>query len=105
MEPNYSLDSYWTEINRRDDAARSTAEALVCQLRTHGRRAVGEESCQARFTELSEAQLRDVVTRLICMRAHYPAVTNDLLSALVELDGAIAGAVTLWWSRSRLIAT
>jgi hypothetical protein len=33
MEPNYSLDSYWTEINRRDDAARSTAEAQLTDKR------------------------------------------------------------------------
>jgi hypothetical protein len=85
MEDDYSLDAYWHQINRRAEAARSTVEALMYQLRMHGLRAIGAASCQARLTELSEAQLRDVITRLICMRAHYPAVTNDLLSALVEL--------------------
>ena len=85
MEDDYSLDAYWHQINRRVEAARSTVEALVYQLRTHGLRAIGEASCQARLTELSETATRDMINCLIQMRAHYPAVTDDLLSALVEL--------------------
>jgi hypothetical protein len=68
METDVSLESYWNEINRRGDATRSTVEALVYQLRTHGVRVIGESSCQTRLDALSDAQIFDVLERLHRMR-------------------------------------
>jgi hypothetical protein len=70
---------------KRDGAAGSTVDALLHQLRTGGLAALKDPSCRARLTELSDAQLRDVLGRLIRIRGKFAAVTDDLIIALDEI--------------------
>jgi hypothetical protein len=76
----------WADMFARLDRARhfdgaptSTVEALVFELRTHGIAALDHPSCLRRLEDVSTAQLRGVVARLIKLRPKYPDITDDLL--------------------------
>lgn len=62
-----------------DGAPNSTVEALVFELRTDGIAALNDPICLRRLDDVSTAQLREVIARLIKLRAKYPVITDDLL--------------------------
>jgi hypothetical protein len=64
------------------EAARSTVEALVFELRERGVRALARANCQRRLADLSIAQLKSVIGRLRRLQPHYPAIDADLLSRM-----------------------
>jgi hypothetical protein len=66
-------------------AAGSTVEALMYQLRTYGYAALAGPNCRQRLSELSTAQVREIIGRLMRMRPKYPAITDELLLHLGEL--------------------
>jgi len=66
-------------------AAGSTVEALMYSLREEGLAALRDRSTLRRLDDLSTAQVREVIARLIRLRASYPAVTDDLLLKLGKL--------------------
>jgi hypothetical protein len=59
-------------------------EALVLGLRERGAAALKEAPARRRLGELSEAQLREVIVRLIKLRAQHPAISDELLLQLEE---------------------
>jgi|SoiMethySBSTD1v2_1073268.scaffolds.fasta_scaffold2666299_1 hypothetical protein len=65
-------------------AAASTVEAVMYELRTYGVAALAGPNCRRRLGELTEAQLGEVIERLIAMRTRYPAITDELLFQLGE---------------------
>jgi hypothetical protein len=69
---------------KTDEAAKSTVEALMYELRTYGVAALAGANCRRRLGELSEAQLAEIIERLMAMRARHPAITDELLFQLGE---------------------
>jgi hypothetical protein len=65
-------------------AAASSIEALMLSLRARGEAALVERACQQRLAELSSQQIRDVISRLIGIRAQYAKITDELLFELGE---------------------
>jgi hypothetical protein len=65
-------------------AAASTVEALMFSLRERGTAALAEADCRRRLADLSSAQVRVVIGRLMALRPHYPAITDELLFLLGE---------------------
>jgi hypothetical protein len=77
-----SLDALFARIDRArhfDGAPRSTLDALVLGLRTHGIAALENPSCLRRLENVSTAQLREMLARLIKLRPKYPLITDDVL--------------------------
>src|SRR6476661_8231003 len=77
-----SLDQLVAHLDRAryvDGAPNSTVEALVFELRTDGIAALNDPSCLRRIEDVSTAQLREVLARLIKLRPKYPVITDDLL--------------------------
>ena len=64
------------------DASQSTLDALTFELRTRGLAALDDPSCFCRLDDVSTAQLREVLSRLIQLRPKYFAITDDLLLKL-----------------------
>jgi len=67
---------------RRDGAPQSTVEAFIYELRTHGLAALEHPSCLRRLDDVSTAQLREVLSRLIRLRPRYAAICDNLLLKL-----------------------
>ena len=65
-------------------AAASTVEALMFSLCQRGAAALSERSCQRRLAELSTAQIRSVIERLIVARRRFRAIDDELLFLLGE---------------------
>jgi hypothetical protein len=65
-------------------AAASTVEALMFSLCQRGAAALAERSCQSRLAELSTAQIRGVIERLIAARPRFRAINDELLFLLGE---------------------
>lgn len=63
-------------------AASSTVEALVYSLRERGEVALRERDPRHRLSQLSIMQVREVIARLMRLRAKYPAISDDLLLLL-----------------------
>ena len=70
----------------RYGAASSTVEAVMYELRTKGVAALTAPNCQRRLSELSSGQMRKVIERLDYLRPTYPAITDDLLLLIAELN-------------------
>jgi hypothetical protein len=69
----------------RDEAAQSTVEALMYELREHGVDQLKNANTQRRFAEFSGRQLREVIERLIKLRPRYPpGITEELITTLLE---------------------
>jgi hypothetical protein len=70
-------------------AAPTTVEALMWGFRTKGIAHLQEPNCLRRLSELSTAQLREVIKRLIYCRESYPGrdpgISDELLLKLEEL--------------------
>jgi hypothetical protein len=60
-------------------AAPSTVDALIHELRTCGVAALAGPNCRRRLAELSTAQTREMIGRLMALRSKYPAITDELL--------------------------
>src|SRR5262249_51583970 len=86
LEDDVSLERAWFELNKRHDneAPQATVEALVYELRTYGLAALERPNCRRRLADVSTAQLRDVIARLLRLRPKYLAITDDLLLKLGE---------------------
>jgi hypothetical protein len=86
LDPNVSIERAWTEIyrHRQTGAAASTVEALMLELRERGEAALTLPDARRRLAALSITQVREVIARLITLRPHYPAITDDLLFRLGE---------------------
>ena len=84
MADDISLARAWDELNRRHrlDAPQATVEALVYELRTNGLAALNHPNCRRRLDDVSTAQLRQVLARLIKLRPKHLAITYDLLLML-----------------------
>jgi hypothetical protein len=67
-------------------AANSTVDALVYSLRQRGCVALAERDTRRRIAALSTRQIREVIARLMRLRArgHYPAITDELICQLGE---------------------
>jgi hypothetical protein len=65
-------------------AAASTVDALMFSLCERGQAALRQPASRRRLAELSTAQVREVIARLIAARSRYPAITDDLLFQLGE---------------------
>jgi hypothetical protein len=59
--------------------APTTVEALMFSLRERVEAALAEPNCQCRLSELSSAQVREVIQRLDRLRPKYSKITNELL--------------------------
>jgi hypothetical protein len=68
----------------RDEAASSTVEALVFELREHGVNQLKRPATQGRLSALSAGQLPEVIGRLERLRPRYPQITDELIAALRE---------------------
>jgi len=86
LDNSISLERAWAELHRRRhvDVPRATVEALVYELRTHGLAALKRPNCLRRLSDVSTAQLRDLIAMLIRLRPKYPTITDDLLLKLGE---------------------
>lgn len=70
IDDNVSIERAYAEINRRDQAAASTVEALMYSLRERGPSALQEPTTQRRLSEMNETQLREVCERLQKLKPH-----------------------------------
>ncbi len=63
------------------EAAPTTVEALMYELRTEGLAALKAPNCQSRIMGLSKRQLTDVLRRLLAIRdkPYCPGITDELL--------------------------
>jgi hypothetical protein len=80
---NVTLERAWHEINRLTDrATASTIEALMLALRERGAAALAEPDRQKLLANVSTAQMRDILARLMAFRPSYPAIDDELLFLL-----------------------
>jgi hypothetical protein len=92
LDSNVSLDRAYAEIHRHwfsGRAAASTVEALVFSLRA-GVAALSELNTLRRLSELSDAQLREVATRL---QKFKPDIASTWAREDVEVLVAVRSAV------------
>lgn len=68
----------------RDEAAQSTIEALMFELREYGVDQLKKSNTQRRLADLSAWQVREVIARLTKLRPRYPRITAELIAALQE---------------------
>jgi hypothetical protein len=63
-------------------AAQSTIDALVYELRTNGSDQLVKPNCRARLSYLSTKQGRELIAALLRLRPSYPAVADELILKL-----------------------
>ena len=68
-----------------DGAPASTVEALMLSLRERGVAALAEDNTLRRLSELSPRQVREVTDRLQKLRSRYPAISDGLIAAILEI--------------------
>jgi hypothetical protein len=69
-------------------AAQSTYDAVLWVLRTYGVARLTDDWMLPRLAEFSTEQMRELHAALIRMRPKYPAITDELLSAIEgQTDG------------------
>jgi hypothetical protein len=66
-------------VTRPPAAPRSTFDALVLELRTHGLPQFTNTSCRRRLGELSTQQVRELIAALMRLRPRYSAITGELI--------------------------
>ena len=87
MAGDVSLERAQSEIHQRHfqgRAAASTVEALMPSLRERGTAALKQAPVRRRLDQLSPEQLREVLARLIKLRARYSVINDELLLRLEE---------------------
>jgi hypothetical protein len=67
------------------EAAQSTVEAVMFELREDGLAALAAASCRRRLVDLSKTQIKECIVRLGRLRPQYPKITDDLLLRLEEM--------------------
>jgi hypothetical protein len=90
MSDDISLSRAQYEINRaagerRSGAPETVYNAVMHELRVHGVAQLGKPDCQRRLADLSDAQLRMLLGSLQRKRGQYPAISDELLTALAEI--------------------
>jgi hypothetical protein len=65
-------------------APKATVDALMFELCTYGLAALAGANCLRRLADLSSSQVREVIGRLIRLRPHYPAITDELIFQMGE---------------------
>jgi hypothetical protein len=83
------IDASLRRAREQGGAAPTDVEALMYELQTYGLAALAGPNCRRRLSELSTAQLREVIKRLIYCRETYPGrdpgISDELLLKLEEL--------------------
>jgi hypothetical protein len=82
-----SVGALWHTLNdprRRADAAQSTYDALLYELRTYGIAQLAKPNCRDRLSSLSTRQLRELIAALMRLKPKYPAINDELLLKLGE---------------------
>ena len=64
------------------DAAQSTYDAALWELRTYGLAQLAKENCRRRLSDLSTKQLRELIAALMRLRPHYSMINDELLLKL-----------------------
>ena len=72
---------------RHNRAAASTVEALMLALRSRGAAALAEPETRRRLADLSSAQVREILARLLALRPDYPVIDDELLFLIGEQLG------------------
>jgi hypothetical protein len=67
------------------DASRTTYDAALWELRTHGVAQLAKENCRRRLSDLSTKQIRDLIAALIRLRSQYSMINDELLLKLGDL--------------------
>jgi hypothetical protein len=83
-----SVGGLWRALNdprRRADAAQSTYDALLYELRTYGIAQLAKPNCRDRLSSLSTRQLRELIAALMRLKPKYPAINDELLLKLGDL--------------------
>jgi hypothetical protein len=93
MSDSTSLDYAWDKLNRLareryNEAPKATYNAAVHELRTHGISQLNKPNCQRRLSDLSIAQLKNLIACLQQRRGKYPNVSDELLTAVGEIYDA-----------------
>jgi hypothetical protein len=86
MDDDVSIERAWQELCDRQSggAPQAIIEALMFSLRERGKAALSEADCRRRLADLSSAQVREVIARLIKLQPRYGAITDELLFLLGE---------------------
>jgi hypothetical protein len=66
------------------EAAPTTIEALMYELREDGVAAMRVPNCRRRLGDLSPQQVKEVLSRLLALRPRYPKITDELIE---RIDG------------------
>jgi hypothetical protein len=72
-------------VERYNEAPEATFNAVVYELRTHGASQLSKPNCQRRLADLSLAQFKSLMASLQQRRGQYPNISDELLTALVEI--------------------
>lgn len=93
MGDDISINPAWDEINsaareRRDEAPKTTYDAVEFELRSYGLSELSKRDCQRRLADLSIAGLKRLMVGLQQRRGQYPAVSDELLAALATVYDA-----------------
>jgi len=67
------------------DAAQSTYDAALWELRTYGLAQLAKENCRRRLCDLSTKQLRELIAALARLRSQYSMINDELLLKLGDL--------------------
>jgi hypothetical protein len=97
MSHSVSLERTWDELNRLareryNEAPKATYDAAVYELRTSGLSQLSEPNCQRRLSNLSVAQLKNLIASLQQRRGQYRNVSDQLLARLATIYDARAMA-------------
>jgi hypothetical protein len=93
MDPAISLERASYEINRAarekyNEAPPATWKAAQYELRTYGLPQLSNPNCQRRLSDLSIAQLKNLIACLHQRRGQYPNISDELLSTLATIYDA-----------------
>jgi hypothetical protein len=66
------------------EAAPTTVEAVMYELREEGIAALRVPNCGRRLGDLSPQQVKEVLNRLLALRPRYPKITDELIA---RIDG------------------
>jgi len=67
------------------DAAQTTYDAALFELRTYGLAQLAKENCRRRLSDLSTKQLRELIAALVRLRSQYSMINDELLLKLGDL--------------------
>jgi hypothetical protein len=70
------------------EAPYATYNAVVYELRTYGLAQLSKLNCQRRLSDLSAAQIKNVIASLQQRRGQYPNVCDELLITLATIYDA-----------------